>query len=438
MGKYSSGFNRLLTIFFAVILIIQLAYLLIGLASIPVFYQRVSTQTIEPVIYYGEVQISNELVAQMAANRGLSVSQYAIYRIIVNTLAIFVPLGLAILIVWRSKGQWFTLFTAFTILFLAEYVLSEQTLVTRYISVEIFGANAIFWFLVLLYFFLFPNGKPVPRQAAWLVVELVIYHFIIQVGTVLAYVAPGLAQQMHLPNWGDHLYTIPVLINFAIILACQVYRYRRVSSTTERQQTKWFLFGFGLMVALIPVSLYFDGTGKSNILSDLVELVFWMPVYFGIAIAILRYRLFDIDVIIRKTLVYTLLTAALALVFFGGVALLQKLFGSLSGTENSPAAIVLSTLAIAAMVNPLRRRLQDFIDRRFYRKKYNAEQALARFASVARDETDIEELCAELVDVVQETMQPEQMSIWIKPAVHSRPTAAHRQQVSQSSLVENS
>ena len=218
------------------------------------------------------------------------------------------------------------------------------------------------------------------------------------------------------------LIAVPLLGSF---FYAQIYRYRRVSGPIERLQTRWAMIGLlawpvawgisGLLIVFAPaLSETTAATIRPQMLLDLFVL---QPLYLlfpiGMGIAILRYRLYDIDVIIRKTLVYAALTALLALVYFGSVVLLQRLFGSLTGVAQSPLAMVVSTLAIAALFTPLRRRIQDTIDRRFFRKKYDAQQVLAQFAVTARDETDLDALTAELARVVQETMQPERVSVWL-------------------------
>jgi hypothetical protein len=141
----------------------------------------------------------------------------------------------------------------------------------------------------------------------------------------------------------------------------------------------------------------------------------------GLAMAVLRYRLFDIGVIIRRTTAYAILTALLALVYFGSVVVLQQFLTPLTG-DTAPA-VVLSTLLIAALFLPLRRRVQDVIDRRFFRQKYDAEKTLAAFAATARNETDLDALTAELARVIQETMQPEHVSVWLRPSQNGRSTA---------------
>ena len=136
----------------------------------------------------------------------------------------------------------------------------------------------------------------------------------------------------------------------------------------------------------------------------------------AIGIAILRYRLYEIDTLINRTLVYGTLTAALVAVYFGGVATTQAIFRALTGQEEQPQlAIVVSTLIIAALFNPLRRRIQSFIDRRFYRRKYDAAKTLEEFSTKLRDETDLEALRDDLVGVVRETMQPAHVSLWLRP-----------------------
>jgi hypothetical protein len=156
----------------------------------------------------------------------------------------------------------------------------------------------------------------------------------------------------------------------------------------------------------------FTGISENSFVVQLLFMISILLVPLAVTIAVLRYRLYDIDLIIRRTLQYALLTGLLALFYFGSVVVLQSLAEDLTG-EQSPLVIVLSTLAIAALFSPLRVRIQDFIDRRFYRNKYDAEKALAQFADAARDEVDVDQLTAALVNVVEETVQPEKVSLWI-------------------------
>lgn len=155
----------------------------------------------------------------------------------------------------------------------------------------------------------------------------------------------------------------------------------------------------------------------ARIAALLVNMLLYPALYgffaFSILVAMLRHRLWDVDILIRRTMQYSLLTALLALVYFGSVVLLQTVFGSFTG-EQSPVVIVLSTLLIAALFTPLRRRVQDWIDRRFFRRKYDAGLVLTRFAVTARDETDLDSLTAALSHAVDETMQPDGTSIWLR------------------------
>ena len=195
-----------------------------------------------------------------------------------------------------------------------------------------------------------------------------------------------------------------------------VVRYRGASGV-ERQQLKWFAFAAVLLVA-IPIS---DMLGLRRLLGNgllwtLLENVTLTGLYVAVGIAILRYRLYEIDLIINRTLVYGSLTALLAAVYVSGVATTQTMFRALTGQQEQPQlAIVVSTLAIAALFHPLRRRIQTFIDRRFYRNTYDARKTLEAFSARLREETDLRALNDELIKVVRETMQPAHVSLWLRP-----------------------
>jgi len=203
------------------------------------------------------------------------------------------------------------------------------------------------------------------------------------------------------------------IVTLVLVLYAQVYRCLRIYPAVERQQVKWFVFGMTLIAIELAFAAVFPPAEVSPLAQDLYAAML-LVIPASVGIAILRYRLWDIDVIIRKTLVYGVLTALLALVYFGSVVIFQRLVGALTGIEQSPLAVAVSTLAIVVLFTPLRRRIQAVIDRRFFRKKYDAQRVLAAFGVTARDETDLERLTGELARVVQETLQPENIRLWFK------------------------
>ena len=218
---------------------------------------------------------------------------------------------------------------------------------------------------------------------------------------------------------------VPLGLFTLVGILAQVYRYQKVSSSSERQQTKWVVVGIVgfIFVEAISLILFFliPATRQPGALRLFFVLVFGPLLLAGatlipvtLTFAVLRYRLWDINFIVRRTLAYTLLTAVLVLAYSVSVTAFQALFISISGQE-SPIAIVISTLIIAALFSPLRGRLQGIIDRHFFRSKYDADQALAHFASSVRNEVDVRMLTADLVHVLRETLQPETVSVWIKP-----------------------
>ena len=284
-------------------------------------------------------------------------------------------------------------------------------------------------FPVLLIPLLFPTGQPPSPRWRWLIIAgLGMCAFFIFFATFSADLGPSsgeLAGTWSIPNPIGFLESdaFPFVVwsaalgIFTVLSAASLFLRYRHAAAVARQQIKWLLYACAIFAAIYVFGLWINarlvGTSIHLAWSVLFSLA-TLTIPIAIGIAILRYRLWDIDVIIRKTLVYGALTATLGLVFFGGVALLEGVVGRLTGTEDSPVVIVISTLLIAALFAPLRRRIQDFIDRRFYRQKYNAEQALDAFASAARDETDLEALTVKLAEVVSQTMQPEQVSLWLR------------------------
>ena len=275
--------------------------------------------------------------------------------------------------------------------------------------------------LMLLFLFLFPDGRFVPRWSRWLglftglyLASWLLFPSLIPPVAVLAEVNSVAAARSY----------IPLSVMVIVAVWGQVYRYRNVSDSVQRQQTKWVAVGIVGFVVIESVSLILFALspvarqpGSERLLFVLVfgpillAGVALIPI--TVALATLRYRLWDISVIVRRTLLYTLLTAILAVAYFIIVTVLQGIFSAVSD-QQSPIVIVISTLIIAALFTPLRRGVQEFLDRQFYRRKYDADRILANFAQTARDEVDLERLVATLLTAVSEAMEPEQASLWIR------------------------
>jgi hypothetical protein len=209
------------------------------------------------------------------------------------------------------------------------------------------------------------------------------------------------------------------------LFVVQIYRYRHVSSLMQRQQTKWVVFGGSIAILvvlgtalLLQVFLLLGQSGFGSQLLNVVGYTFALLLgTLSFAIAILRSRLYDIDIIINRTLVYSILTVILTLVYVGLVIGLQALLRGIIN-QGSGVAIVLSTLAIYWLFQPLRRRIQRIIDRRFYRSKYDAAKTVAAFSATLRQEVDLDQLREHLLAVVYETMQPSHVSLWLRPPAH--------------------
>jgi hypothetical protein len=331
-----------------------------------------------------------------------------------SLFAALVSLLLAVVLFWRKADDVMALFLSFFLLgysvILAgplEVILDHFGLPVEFAYIAQSGMLTLPW---MAFSFLFPSGKFVPGWTRWTMAAGLVF-------TPLMLVTSP-AQWFKVP-------ILEILILFIIMIGvyAQIFRFRNVSSFSERQQTKWVLFGFLLFVGMILITYPFFITVNNMQPGEplpwwlpLTNILWWltmciMPV--TIFIAIQRNSLWDIDLIIRKTLVYGAITLLLALVYFGSVVLLQQAFRALTG-QDSPVAIVISTLVIAALFNPLRRRVQEAIDHRFYRRKYDAQQALGEFAATARDEVELDQLTEHLLSVVQESMQPEQVSLWLR------------------------
>jgi len=346
--------------------------------------------------------------AQGIQKLGLSLGAYATFTLALTIALAFLCIAVSAVIFWRRSDDWMALLAA----------LGGVALGTLYVTFTLLGSHSAWQMLAIVLnvlgngvFFLvcslFPNGRFVPRWTRWLLPCWIVSGIVFLVFRDVSF--------MYL------VYNLVWLGEVVLLVIAQFYRYRYASSPLQRQQTKWVIYGgsvAGIIVVGLTMPLYlFPSLGQAGSFYQLVIapayilVVFIVPLSLGLAI--LRFRLYDVDLLINRTLVYGTLTVILAAVYVGLVIGLQALLRGII-SQDSSVAIVISTLAIAALFQPLRHRLQRVIDRRFYRSKYDAAKIVAAFSATLRQEVDLDQLREHLVAVVEETMQPAHVSLWLR------------------------
>ena len=343
--------------------------------------------------------------AQVLQKLGLSVSIYAAFTLALTIALAFVCFTLGAVIFWRKSDDWMALLGALAVV--ASVALNNNVFAMDMSSAWGWLAMVLFVLgtgMSLLFLSLFA-GRFVTRWARWLLLCWPVAAFVY-------------FMFMYSP-----FYTLVWLAALGLLFIAQVYRYRTAASPLQRQQTKWLLFG-GSVAVIIAVGLtvlpyLFPSLGQAGSFYQLVTatasivILFIVPLCVGLAI--LRYRLWDIDIIIHRTLVYSTLTFMLAAVYAVSVFTLESLTGGLPLIRGNQLAIFASTLLIGLLFKPLHDRTRALIDRRFYRRKYDAARTVAAFSATIRDEVDLNQLCAKLTAVVEETMQPAHVSLWLCP-----------------------
>jgi hypothetical protein len=348
---------------------------------------------------------------------GLSLGFVAGYSVALNVIQVVIYCALAALIFWRKSADRMALFCAFMLVLLGgiglTHILQDTLMLISPAWFVLIGTLDVLGQAgFLIFFLLFPSGRFVPRWTRWVALCAILYWiYTIFSATIFSYSN----------SWSDVVFFAMLLC----IVGVQVYRYRRVSTLRERQQTKWVVYGFcigsvgfilfiALGNTLLPPVVLHSGVIQI-LIADTGFAGFLLLIPLFIALAILRSQLYDIDVVINRTLVYGLLTGLLVAIYAGLTISLEGLVGLLTRQTSQPVILVISTLAIAALFQPLRHRLQGIIDRHFYRRKYNASKVLAAFSATLRNEVDLSQLSEQLIAVVQETMQPTHVLLWLRP-----------------------
>jgi hypothetical protein len=406
--------------------VVQVAWVLVALlalaitaASVPADFERYSTLCADaPGTCLERSQLTHEGLRELE-RVGISLGLYAALGVGVSTLSKLVWFAVGVLVfLLRSRDRMALLVSCFLIAF------GTATLASESVDVLV-SAHAAWWIparglqvlgeiLAVLFFLTFPDGRFVPRWTPLLGAVFLVFQIPGDLFPQLYRVVP------------PALNTLQTLVFMGCVLGMigsQVYRYRNVSAFEQKRQTKWVVFGTTLAISLListmlPLFFFVLRVAETSsfvvlLIGDVIPFIMLLiPLSAGIAM--LRSGLVDIDLVINRALVYGTLTVSLVVVYLGAVVGAQRLLSPLVGVSNQ-LAVVGSTLVIAALFQPLRRRIQAFIDRRFYRNKYDASRMLERFSSKLRDETNLDRLGEELISVVGETMQPAHVSLWLRP-----------------------
>src|SRR6266581_1845715 len=375
--------------------------------SIPVYYQQLQTACFIGTAcgkLYGALPVKG---LQTLSTTGFSVSGYAALFTIFFAIITAIWCAVGFLIFWRRSDDWLALLAAFFLVMSSTtpspgnptfvLALAYPVLSLPFSLVSFLGLTSL-----LAFFLLFPNGRLVPRWMGLILLLVIIYQFL------NSFPSPTSAFDTNWPAWLN-LLVYPVI--FGAIIVSQIYRYKRVSTPVQRQQTKWVMLGvvaaFGFYIGLLVISPISELI--PSFINTIILPVAFLLIPLSIGFAILRFRLYDIDIIIHRTLVYSTLTVVLAVIYEVSVFTLQYLTGGLALIKGNQLAIIASTLLIGLLFKPLHDRTHALIDRR----KYDAARTIATFSATIRDEVDLNQLCSKLVAVVEETIQPAHVSLWL-------------------------
>jgi serine phosphatase RsbU (regulator of sigma subunit) len=397
--------------------VVLLLVLGLSVASIPSYFASLHhiLTTPSPPDFGGPLTSSTGLQDLRAA--GLSLDFYASYNVLLSIVLLLASVAVGLLIFLRRFDTRIALLASFTLILFptAGNTVNLATLPPAWMLL-VQSVHFLSEVCLGLFFYLFPGGQFVPRWVRWLTVGLIAYW----------------AAAVFLPT--SHL-SIPLrfMLFFGLGVSqvlVQVYRYRRVSSPLERQQTRWVVFGIAValggtgieivvLYALLPLFFHLSAFAYMIGSAMITIVLLFFPLSLGIAI--LRSQLWEIDIIINRTLVYGSLTATLALLYFGLIFALQFLLRGIVNQTSAPVVIA-STLVIAALFHPLRRRLQTSIARRFYRQMYDAARLIAAFTSTLREEIDLDQLHERLIAAVRDALLPRSVALWLRA---TGPSAEH-------------